>query len=249
MKRAVYVMAVLCLAPSAPAAGEWADEAPSVDTGSPQVAAAADASGQVNGRADVPAPAPSNPPAPAAAPAPARSAPARTPGSLYDEASYHALAADSRARRVGDVITVRVYENTSAQSTTDTATERKQQLNASIAFVPGSEYAVSGGIGGKFEGGGTTQRANKLLATVTVTVREILPGGDLQIAGEQLITVNAEEQKVTVAGRVRPQDISGDNVVLSTRISDARITFLGQGALSSRQRRPIWRYILEFLGF
>jgi flagellar L-ring protein precursor FlgH len=64
-----------------------------------------------------------------------------------------------------------------------------------------------------------------------------------------VLTVNQEEQKVTVEGRVRPQDVSADNVVLSPRIADARITFLGEGALSSRQRRPWWRYLLEFLGF
>lgn len=171
-------------------------------------------------------------------------------GSLYDEGTFSPLAGDNRARRVGDAITVRVYENSSASSSTETATERKNDLNAQVGIigVP-RQYGGSASINGQFEGGGTTQRANRLLATLTATVIEVLPGGDLRVSGEQLVTVNQEEQRVTVEGRARSQDISGDNVILSTRLADARITFHGLGPLSARQRRAWWRSILDFLGF
>jgi flagellar L-ring protein precursor FlgH len=170
--------------------------------------------------------------------------------SLYNEADFRALASDNKAFRVGDVITVQVYENSSASTKTNTATQRKNNLNGSVTLLkPGFTYGASAAVGGDFAGGGSTQRANNLLATLTVTVREVMANGELRVAGEQLLTVNGESQKVNVEGRVRPQDISTDNAVLSTRLADARITYLGNGDLSERQRRAWWRVVLDVLGF
>ena len=104
-------------------------------------------------------------------------------------------------------------------------------------------------MGGDFDGGGRTQRTSRLLTTVSVTVREVLPGGQLRIAGAQSLTVNEELQTVTLEGLVRPADISDGNVVLSTRIADARITYLGEGDVAERNRRPWWRKVLDTVGF
>jgi flagellar L-ring protein precursor FlgH len=170
--------------------------------------------------------------------------------SLYDEHNYRALAADHRACRVGDVITVQVLESSAASTSTDTTSQRKNNLSAGVGVLStGKQYGGNLGVAGDFEGGGTTQRTNKLLATLTVSVREVLPGGDLRVAGEQLLTVNEEQHKVSVEGRVRPQDISNDNIVLSTRLADARINYVGEGDLSERQRRGWWRKVLDWLGF
>jgi flagellar L-ring protein precursor FlgH len=169
--------------------------------------------------------------------------------SLYDPGNFRALAGDHKAFRVGDVLTVQVLENSSASTSTDTATQRRNNLSANVVN-PNTGFQVGGSIAvaGDFNGGGTTQRANRLLATLTVSVKEVLPGGDLRIAGEQLLTVNQERHKVTLEGRVRPQDISTDNVVLSTRLADARINYLGEGDLSERQRRGWWRKLLDWIG-
>lgn len=169
--------------------------------------------------------------------------------SLYDEATYRALAGDVKARHVGDAITVLVYENSSATSSTDTSSQRDNNLNAGVnsSFL-GKPLSGSFTEGGNFDGGGSTQRSNKLLATLTATVQEVLPGGDLRIAGTQLLTLNGEQQKVAVTGRVRAQDVSADNVVLSTRLADAHIDYVGDGDLSDRQRRAWWRKIGDWLG-
>ena len=88
-----------------------------------------------------------------------------------------------------------------------------------------------------------------MLATLTVNVTAVLPNGDLAIAGEQMLTVNDEKHKVKLSGRVRPQDVSGENAVLSTRIADARIDYVGDGDLTERQRRGWWRKVIDWLGF
>jgi len=169
--------------------------------------------------------------------------------SLYNESNYRALAGDNKAFRVGDVITVQVYENSSATSSADTSTQRTNNLSAAASTLSGSrQLGGSIGVAGNFGGGGKTQRANRLLATLSVNVQEILPNGDLKVSGEQLLTVNEEQHKVNLEGRVRPQDISSDNVVLSTRLADARIDYIGEGDLSERQKRGWWRKLVDWLG-
>lgn len=172
--------------------------------------------------------------------------------SLYDASTYRPLTSDNKALRVGDVLTIQVLENSSATTSSDTTTQRKNELSASLgtsAINGGRPVSGSIGVNGTFDGGGTTQRANRILATLTVSVSAVLPNGDLRVAGEQLLTVNQESHKVHVEGRVRSQDISSDNVVVSTRLADAKVTYAGEGDLSDRHKRAWWRKLLDFLGF
>ncbi|MDP9933656.1 flagellar basal body L-ring protein FlgH [Variovorax paradoxus] len=169
--------------------------------------------------------------------------------SLYQEGSFRPLTADNKAFRIGDSLTVQVFENSSASTSANTGTRRANDITGSVTHTGGKVVGQLGiGVTGEFDGGGRTQRANKLLATLTVTVQDVLPNGDLRVAGEQLLTVNEELQKVNLEGRVRPQDISDGNVVLSTRLADARITYVGEGDVSDRARRSIWRKVFDWLG-
>jgi flagellar L-ring protein precursor FlgH len=166
---------------------------------------------------------------------------------LYDEKTFRAPAADHKAFRRGDAITVQVYEDARASSNADTTTRRKNNLSA--ALVHGRKtVGGTAAVNGDFDGGGSTERAGKLIAQLSVSVVDVLPNGELQVAGRQLLVVNGEEQRIAVEGRVRPQDISDTNVVLSTRLADARITYQGDGELSERQKRGWWRNIADKLG-
>jgi flagellar L-ring protein precursor FlgH len=168
--------------------------------------------------------------------------------SLYNESSYRPLTADNKAFRVGDVLTVQIFENSTATTSADTGTRRRSNSSAELNHR-GVAVAHTGiDVGGDFDGGGKTQRTSRVLTILTVTVREVLANGDLKVAGEQLLTVNEEPQKVTLEGRVRPLDISEGNIVLSTRLADARITYVGQGDIAERNRRPWWRSLLDWAG-
>lgn len=170
--------------------------------------------------------------------------------SLYDAQNFKPLTSDNKALRVGDTLTVQIFENSSATASADTATRRNNELNASLLAPSTGNLSQAGlGVNGGFDGGGRTQRTNRLLATVSVTVQEVLPNGELRIAGEQLLTVNDEQQKVNLEGRVRPLDVSDGNIVLSTRISDARITYVGEGDVTERSKRGVWRQLLDWIGF
>ena len=168
--------------------------------------------------------------------------------SLYNEATYRPLTADNKAFRVGDVLTVQVFENSSASTSADTDTRRKNNLNAELSHAAGRVAQTGIAVNGDFDGGGRTQRQNRVLITLSVSVKEVLPNGDLVVAGEQLLVVNTEQQRVTLEGRVRPQDVSDGNVVMSTRLADARITYNGEGEVSQRSQRAWWRKLLDWAG-
>jgi flagellar L-ring protein precursor FlgH len=93
-----------------------------------------------------------------------------------------------------------------------------------------------------------TQRAGRLLAQITVSVVALEPNGDLQIAGEQLLEVNNEKQMIRLEGHVRPQDIGENNAVVSNRIANASIHYVGDGVLAEGQR-PGWiTRVLTWMG-
>lgn len=170
---------------------------------------------------------------------------------LYKEGQYRPLIADARARHIGDSITVQVLETSSAQASADTNTKRQTDAGIGGTWDIGPSTrigAAKGNINNDFKGGARTQRAGRLLASLTVTVVGVEPNGDLRIAGEQVLEVNNEEQMIRLEGRVRPQDISDTNSVVSSRIADARIQYIGDGVLAEGQR-PGWiTKVLTWLG-
>lgn len=169
--------------------------------------------------------------------------------SLYDPASFRPLTADHKAFRIGDIVTVQVIENASATANADTGSRRTNAIGANLSRVHSETVRIGLEANGEFDGGGRTARAGRLLAQLSVTVREILPNGDLRVEGEQLLTINDEQQRIHLEGRARPQDVTDGNVVLSTRLADTRITYIGQGDLADRQRPAWWRKVLDWFGF
>lgn len=167
--------------------------------------------------------------------------------SLYKPGAYQSLTSDLRARRVGDLITIMVYENASASSTANTSAGREAGVGLDVQ-LPGRGWAAGINASNQTDGRGRTQREGKVLAQLTVRIREIAENGDLFIAGEQLLDINNERQQISVEGQVRPQDVSDTNVVMSTRIANARIRYSGEGDLADKQRPAWWQRFLTLFG-
>jgi flagellar L-ring protein precursor FlgH len=174
-------------------------------------------------------------------------------GSLWnDDAALVCLFADQKARRVGDIITIKIIESSKASNKASTDTDRSSSLSASVDaffnaekrfpadqpfFNPFSK--VAGGISSEFEGAGTTKRSGDLDAYITALVTQVLPNGNLVVTGSREVLVNHENQVIQLTGVVRPRDINADNLVLSTYVADARIAYSGSGVVNDRQR-PGW---------
>lgn len=167
--------------------------------------------------------------------------------SLYQEGSYQSLTGDRKAYRTGDLITVLVYENASASSTANTTAGRDADMGFDVNGI-GKNRLGGVKLNNDFDGSGRTLREGKVLAQITVEVKEVLSNGDMLIGGEQLLEVNNERQQIKVEGRVRRRDISEENTILSTRIADAKISYVGDGDLADRQRPGWWQRLLTWFG-
>jgi flagellar L-ring protein precursor FlgH len=187
---------------------------------------------------------------------PARQAapkPSPSEGSLWSEQSaLGELFVNAKARRIGDIITIRIVENANASNKATTSTGRSSDLSAGIGGFFGAENdytatqpffnpfsRVSGDISSDYQGTGSTQRSGALSAYMTARVVDVLPNGNLYIQGNREVKVNNENQIITLSGLIRPRDISADNVIQSTYIADAQIAYSGTGIVNDRQK-PGW---------
>lgn len=166
--------------------------------------------------------------------------------SLYSEDNYNGLVSDKRGVKVGDIITVLIYEAASSTSSTSTTTGKSVDNSASIVEgVPGFKGSL--GVSSKFDGGGSSQQKGKLTASVSVTVIDKLSNGDLLVSGEQRLKFNNDSQFISVKGKLRETDISPENSVISTRLADAQIEFTGEGLLASRAKPGIFTRFFNWL--
>ena len=165
---------------------------------------------------------------------------------LYDAQRFQPLAADLRAYRVGDNLTVVVTEFASMTTNARTATDKDGSVAGGLRN-PATSKQWGVDLTEDFNGGGRIERSGKLVARLTVIVQSIDANGDLRVKGAQEIEVNNEKQTLAVEGRVRPLDIAADNTVLSTRLSEAKIGYTGQGLLAEKQQPGLLTRLLSWL--
>lgn len=166
--------------------------------------------------------------------------------SLIDPGRYRALAADHRAYRVGDIVTIQVLEATRAKS--QAATEAGSELDLGVGLSsPSTTYDATLGLNGGNASGAQTTRVGELRTQVSAQVMAIEANGNLRIEGEQSLIVNGERQKIRISGLVRPEDISAANTVWSNRIANADLELLGVGVVSESQRQSILYRVFKWL--
>ena len=166
---------------------------------------------------------------------------------LYRQDSWPAVASDRKAMAVGDALTVVILETTQASSKLENNSSRKTQFGGGFQ-AGGIDEGAALDFGGSYAGKGEVVRSEQFVAQMSATVVGTLPNGDLVIEGRQHMLINGEKTVIGVRGRIRPQDISADNAVLSSRISDAEIDYDGKGFVSRSAKPGLITRILGFLG-
>lgn len=166
---------------------------------------------------------------------------------LYKGTGWSALSADRKASQRGDLLTVVIYQSVEAANSAQNSSSKDTQVGGSIR---GGSVSEEGALefGGSYRGRGEVRRSEKLVAQITVAVEEVLPNGDLVVAGEQTMRINGETTNVGIRGRVRAQDIDSDNRVLSSRIANAQIRYDGRGFVSRSAKPGLVNRIFSFLG-
>lgn len=189
----------------------------------------------------------------------AMAAPGGIAGSLYiSGAPFEYLAADLRAGRVDDIVTIVVSEQASAVATGTVKTARNSSAQSAVTAAGGITRAA-----GPFanlaktntqtalDGQGTTTRTSTITTTVAARVTEVLPNGYLVIEGAKVVQVNSENQRITVRGVIRPVDLQPNNSIPSNQIGQLEVRVNGKGVVNDAVRRPffLYRLLLGLLPF
>jgi flagellar L-ring protein precursor FlgH len=170
-----------------------------------------------------------------------------------------AFFADQRASKVGDILTVTIDIDDSAKTTNTTTSGRTTTGSAAVPHMFGLESSLGKILPGAFDpsnmvdtstktsntGAGTIDREEKIQTTIAAVVTAVLPNGNLVIQGTQEVRTNTNIRQLTVAGIVRPEDISSANTIKHTQIAEARISYGGRGDIDRVQKTPAGQALAE----
>lgn len=199
-------------------------------------------------------------PQPVSMPMPAPQIGERQPNSLWRTGS-RAFFRDQRASRVGDILTVIVSIDEKAKLSNETKRSRSNSEDADVTNLLGLESQltkvlpegvtgdslVSMGSTTSNAGKGTVDRSEKINLRVAATITQVLPNGNLVLAGRQQVTVNFDLRELLVTGVIRPEDISAENTVTYDQIAEARISYGGRGQLQDVQQPRYGSQALDIL--
>jgi flagellar L-ring protein FlgH len=199
-------------------------------------------------RVDIDTPTTALPPPPAPA--------AQINGSIFQNASYRPLFEDRRARYVGDVLVIQLNEKLNASKKGTSSAERTGDMDVAIPIIqgfPGKSFQggrISASTENTFDSEGETESSNVFTGTITVTVVEVLPNGNLRVGGEKQIGIEHNTETLRFTGIVDPRTILPGNTVSSVQVADARIDYRSRGYISEAQAMGwLARFFLSFVPF
>jgi flagellar L-ring protein precursor FlgH len=160
-------------------------------------------------------------------------------GSIFQMAQHRPLFEDRRARNVGDVITINLVEKNTAQKSANASAGRNASLGAGINVVAPNMAALANGklngleadvgVESDFTGRGAAAANNVFSGTITVTVIDVYPNGNLLVSGEKMMAINQGNEFIRFSGVINPVTVTSANTVQSTQVADARIEYRGSG--------------------
>jgi len=173
--------------------------------------------------------------------------PSASAGSLWSDTSVN-MFVDRKAHMVGDILTVIITENstTSRVGKADNTKTSNTNIDAGAGIFSSIKNATAGNSD-NFQAKGSITNSNSTNAKITAQVIDVQPNGNLVIYGTQTIRQNGEDQKITISGIVRVEDVAANNTVLSSLISNAQIKVDGDGPIADKQRQGMLSQIFNFL--
>jgi len=161
-------------------------------------------------------------------------------GSIF-QGGYTPLTSGGRAGQVGDIITIQLVERTAATKSNAATMQRDGSVGLTppatgpLSLFNPSDVGASGTQ--QFKGKGDASQSNALSGEVSVTVAAVYPNGTMLVKGEKLLTLNRGDERVQISGIVRAIDVSPDNRVLSTRVANANIRYVGKGEIARASKQ------------
>jgi len=178
-------------------------------------------------------------------------------GAIYQTGAVRPLFEDRRARMVGDTLTIVLVEKSGATKSSSSSANRSDTLTAGIPTIsgmPGKTFqglSISASDASKFAGSGGSAANNTFTGTITVTVIEALPNGNLLVSGEKKLSINqGGDEFIRFSGVVNPANITTANTVQSVQVADARLEYKQNGYIDSAQVMGwLARFFLTVLPF
>lgn len=169
--------------------------------------------------------------------------------SLYGDGGHgKSMFTDRKAGQIGDILTIIISERTTTSTNKSTSNSKsgEQSLGAGVGWL---DFLVNSSASqkDKFTAAGNATNSNRYVGNITVTVVDVMENGNLVVEGKQSIWQNKNEEKITITGIIRPDDIGVNNTIPSTKVADATIRFDGKGPLNAKQRQGILTQIFNFL--
>lgn len=173
------------------------------------------------------------------------SPPQASNGSIYRPGFGLTLFADSKAQRVGDLLTIQLVEQTNASKSATTTTAKDSSMDLSAASILGAPVLYGGNqilnnsadFSREFSGDGSSSQSNSLSGSITVTVAEVMPNGNLIVRGEKVVSINQGDEFIRFSGIVRPIDVSPNNTIFSTQVANAEVTYGGSGIINEVNKK------------
>lgn len=185
--------------------------------------------------------------------------PRRAPsGSLFQQASYRPAFEDSRARLLGDIVTIQIVESLTASQVTASTVNRNTSADNTLSVAPLKSIIgvdllnlnMAAKTNNDFSGKGGTTAANTFTGSITTTVMEVLPNGNLVVSGEKQIGVNQNVDVMRFSGTVDPRLLQPNNIISSTQVANVRVESRGRGAQGEAQTVGwLSRFFLSFNPF
>jgi flagellar L-ring protein precursor FlgH len=182
----------------------------------------------------------------------------RTANSLWN-ASSTTFFGDPRASRIGDILTVSIDISDSAQVQNTTSRSRTSAEDSDLTSFFGADLTgifndsidpsslTSLGSSSSTQGAGSVNRNESISLTVAAIITQVLPNGNLVLAGRQEVRVNNEVRELLITGIARPEDITSGNTINHSQIAEARISYGGRGHLSEVQRPRYGQELYDLL--
>ena len=188
-----------------------------------------------------------------------RAAEVRTPGSIWSaQGQLVRLGTDVKAFRVHDVVMIVVSESLTASTDGQVKNARSSSANSSITSLFGklkSSNNMQNLLGASASSGLTAQGQSttdsSLTSTIGAEVVDVLPNGMLVVQATRQLTFSQQTQLITLRGLVRPEDVSNQNQVLSTAMTDLELEVTGKGIVndSTYRQNPLVRFLEKLVVF
>lgn len=175
-------------------------------------------------------------------------------GAIFQQATYRPLYEDSKARMVGDVLTIAISEKTSAGKSAAASGSKSGAASFAAPTIFGVKATTTAQAGlatsssTKFDEKGAEAASNNFTGTIAVTVIDVLPNGNLLVSGEKQLAFDKGAEFVRFSGVVSPTTIAAGNVVTSTQVADARFEYRSTSNVDRAELNSmLTRFFLSFL--